>query len=148
MKQKIKVDLNTQLCVSSVFLVLGLKKIIPSSLVSIFLDLNYSLELVTKLATKMASARFPWTSQFVYHNLSLCKPYLKLPLGSAWCESLEMYEVVVSMYVEHQWRSFPRRLRWNLPKHKLTDNLQTVVWYWSILRSVWINFIGTRQQFA
>lgn len=59
MKQKIKVDLNTQLCVSGVFLVLGLKKIIPSSLVSIFLDLNYSLELVTKLATKMASARFP-----------------------------------------------------------------------------------------
>ena len=73
MKQKIKVDLNTQLCVSSVFLVLGLK-IIPSSLVSIFLDLNYSMELVTKLATKMASARFPWTSQFVYHNLSLRKP--------------------------------------------------------------------------
>lgn len=74
MKQKIKVDLNTQLCVSSVFLVLGLKKIIPSSLVSIFLDLSYSLELVTKLATKMASARFPGTSQFVCHNLSLRKP--------------------------------------------------------------------------
>lgn len=36
MKQKIKVDLITQLCVSSVFLVLGLKKIIPSSLVSFF----------------------------------------------------------------------------------------------------------------